>query len=156
LLNIVLWPSYDYGTQKWIGLSRGFMIELTVADFALLRDLRPRIKSSVELPGENVTHYELFRIEDVPDVQDGAIIIDRAPDATARRYLNSLVDKRRLDDLAGGWILGSNMKSGNVDLELKRILQRPRAYQMAALLKLDWFSHQHATSAVTPAMISGH
>ena len=35
-------------------------------------------------------------------------------------------------------------------------MQRPRAYQISILLGYDWFTHQHAKSAVTPSMISGH
>ncbi len=158
LLGIVLWPTYDQATHKWVGPAQKFMWDLTRVDFELLRDLRPTLKGPLELANEKTTHYEMFRLEDEEDAEDKVTgqRVDRSVDVTLRRYLTSLADKRRVDDLVGGYVLGLHSKSGNVDLEMKRFFQRPRAYQMAVLMGETWFTHQHAKSAVTPAMISGH
>jgi hypothetical protein len=73
-----------------------------------------------------------------------------------RKYLETVLEPPKVDDLVGGFLRGVAAKAGNVDLEIKQDMQRPRAYQMAFLLDQDWFTHQDAKSAVTPSMISGH
>lgn len=158
-MNRVLWPRYDHKTHAWVGAARDMMLDLTRIDFELMRELRPLIKAQVQLKGEAPTHYELFQLEDIDEDLNDKVTgfrLDRTMRASLRRYLAGNLDKRRTDDIVGGFNLGLGSKAGNTDLEFKRFFQRPRPYQMAVLMDERWFTHQHAKSAVTPAMISGH
>jgi hypothetical protein len=157
ILTTVLWPRYDYDAGAWVGAAAGPMRSLTMADFGLLQSLRPVLETTAGHLQEPVRHHVLFEIEDRGESSaEAAAGIDRSLDRTLRLYLSGKTDQATIDTLANGYLAGLGRKSGSVDLQLKQHLQRPRAYQMAGLLGQRWFTHQHATSAVTPAMISGH
>jgi hypothetical protein len=94
--------------------------------------------------------------EDDPRNETGASLDDRSLDKTLRLYLSGIADAGAVEYLAKNLLKGLGGKSGSVDLQLKRFFQRPRAYQMAYLMGEDWFTHNHAKSAVSPALISGH
>ena len=157
LLSHVLWPRYDKPTKSWIGSATKSMHQLTLADFELLKVLRPRLSDSAGPPVAQMSKKDLFILEDIKrDPQTGLRLSDRGPDLSLRKYLETVLEPAKVDDLVGGFLDGVNAKAGNVDLEMKLDMQRPRAYQMALLLDQDWFTHQDARTAVTPSMISGH
>jgi hypothetical protein len=158
LLSHVLWPKFDPVEQKWCGPAETMMLELTLADFELFKSLRGIIWRDAGLPGQQINHYHLFQIEDQEDAVDeqGVVRLKRSLETTLRKYLAGILDNALTDDIANGYLLGLGSKSGNVDLDTKIDMQRPRAYQMSFILGITGFTHQHATSAVTPSMISGH
>jgi hypothetical protein len=153
-----LWPRYDLHAAAWTGRATALMESLTIADFELLQILRRRIGDDVPLPDGPLGNKYLFRIEDEADVVDAStkFQIDRSADATLYQYLIGCLSDRQARALSSNYIAEMAKKAGNVDLEMKVFLQRPRAYQIAYMLNQNWFSHNHAKSAVTPAMISGH
>lgn len=155
LLSRVLWPRYRNGA--WEGPAMKFMDAITDQDFELLKILRPKIDEQLTLGSEAISQYRLFIIEDESDAVDagGTVRLDRSVDATLRKYLANKAEAPIIEQLASGYIAGIGAKAGIVDLDLKNDMQRPRAYQVAFLKGIP-FSHQHAKSAVTPSMISGH
>jgi hypothetical protein len=157
LLSHVLWPRFDKPTQSWIGPAVETMRRLTLADFELLKVLRPRLDQNTNPPVKPMLQKDLFILEDVKtDPQTGVKLSDRGPDLSLRKYLEDVLESSKLDELVGNFLAGVGAKAGNVDLEMKQDMQRPRAYQVAVLLEQDWFTHQDARTAVTPSMISGH
>ena len=151
LINIVLWPTYDHAAGKWTdGPAVALMQPLTEADFRLLLKLRRVLDESV---GERA----LFIMEDLSSVVDsGKVVLERGLPRTLRQYLDSHAGTTAIESLAQGYLRGVVAKSGHFGLEVKRLLQRPRAYQMSKIMGVAGFSSEDANSAVTPAMISGH
>lgn len=160
LLGETLWPRYDAKGKTWKGAARAWMHDITLTDFSLFPSLMALMSQNEELPDKtSIPQIQLFQLEDEADAKDdnGRIVLDRSIDASLRLYMADLLPKEALDTLAAAYLTeGVGPKAGNVDLEIKRDMQRPRAYQIAFLLDKDDFSHHHAKSAVTPAMISGH
>jgi hypothetical protein len=156
LLSHVLWPRFD--NDGWVGPACEFMDELTRADFELFKVLRPIINTSAHLAQGPVPQLELFVLEDEESVLDahGTVIVARGPAVSLRRYLSQILPADAADAFAGAYLSGVHAKAGNVDLEIKRDMQRPRAYQMAFIIGEHWFTHHRAKSALTPSMISGH
>jgi hypothetical protein len=163
LLGEVLWPRWIPG-GGWRGSARAIMHELTLADFALFQDLRPEFDKDANLPGGvQIAQGRLFRCEDEEDARDpfrpngdNAIKLDLSVDVTLDKYLQAVLDDIRRAAFVKVYLTGLGNKAGNVDLELKPLMQRPRAYQMAFILGRLEFSNHQAKSALTPSMISGH
>lgn len=159
LLAQTLWPRWEPKTG-WVGAAASGMHALTLADFELFPNLRSQMKRDEVLPGGvRIAQTKLFQLEDEADAKDpatGEVKVDRSLDASLRLYLSKVVDSPTLEAIVGGYLPGLGYKSGNVDLEVKRDMQRPRPYQIAFLLGNGDFTHNHAKSAVTPSMISGH
>lgn len=160
LLGETIWPRYDARKKIWKGAAEAWMHETTLADFAIFPDLLAKMAEDEALPdGTKMAQLKLFRLEDEADAKNdnGEVVLDRSIDATLRLYLAGQLTKAEIDELAKDYIPeGVGRKAGNVDLEIKRDMQRPRPYQIAILLDQHAFSHRHAKSAVTPSMISGH
>jgi membrane-associated phospholipid phosphatase len=160
LLGETLWPRYDARNKAWRGAAQAWMHETTLADFSIFPDLLALMSKDEQLPdGTRIPQLKLFRLEDEADAKDdnGKIVLDRSIDASLRLYLAGQLTKDEIDELAGLYIPeGVGRKAGNVDLEIKRDMQRPRPYQIAFLLDRHDFAHRQAKSAVTPSMISGH
>jgi hypothetical protein len=156
LLSAVLWPRYIKAERRWSGPATAFMHDLTLADFGLFPGLRALIETEAGIGGE-VTHLALFQIEDERDVLDGKgnIVQDLNVDATLRKYLRGKANPLQVYDVVTGYIDRLATRAGNIDLDLKVDMQRPRAYQVSWMLGID-FTHQQAKSALTPSMISGH
>ncbi len=153
-----LWPRYDPHAAAWVGRAASLMERLTHADFELLKVLRAKIVEEVPLPDGPLGNKYLFRVEDEADAIDPStkFQLDRSADATLHQYLLGCISDRQARMLSSTYVVDMGKKAGNVDLEMKLYLQRPRAYQTAYMMGQTWFSHNHAKSAVTPAMISGH
>ncbi len=150
-----LWPTFENGS--WVGVSTAKMEDLTRVDFALMSALRPVLDTDMTLGGRAVKHRELFTHEDVPSERHAnVVVVEHSPTKTVRLYLEGHCDAATTNALAGGYLAGVSGKAGSVDLDWKRFFQRPRPYQMSFIMGETWFSHAHAKSAVSPAMISGH
>ncbi len=159
LLAQTLWPRWEPKTG-WVGAAAADMHALTLADFELFHSLRPQMQGDEVLPGGAlIAQIKLFQLEDEADAKDPAtdeVKVDRSLDASLRLYLAGVVDQATLNTIVEGYLTGLGRKSGNVDLEIKRDMQRPRPYQIAFMLGEERFAHNYAKSAVTPSMISGH
>jgi hypothetical protein len=145
LLATVLWPRYDPSTASWQGIAVDKILELTAADFKLLRELRQLHDATVTVGLAATVHSTLMLIEDDNRLQE-----------TLRQYLTGNCAPAIVERHERTYLPGLSRKAGTVDLQMKRIFQRPRAYQMAFMMGEEWFSHQHAKGAVSPALISGH
>jgi len=149
-LETLIWPQYLRDQKKWKSPPNADLIH---ADFdimkGLVKELDSRIKGITRPkdPNETPTHLVLFKEEDNPN------------DFFGTRY-------ERYDDTFPPWLMtglgdllfyGLNHRLGCLQLQLKEIFQRPRAYQVAHLLcPPDSFEHRYSNLANTPAFISGH
>lgn len=156
IITTVLWPIYDFGTRTWQGAAASRMRGLTEADFHLLEALRPVLKTEVPNVAGH-THFEMFQLEDHgEDKLDHEAGVDRGVDKTLRSYLEGRADKLTIDTLASWVEAGMLRKAGSFPVQVKRYLQRPRAYQVSDSLGHSWFTHHQALQSPSPSMISGH
>jgi hypothetical protein len=138
-----LYPRYYGGTCGAVDV--GLLLD---ADFTLLRDLRDYhllpIKSMYPTP---VMHRDMFLEED-DDAIDFATRYERYDPTLPAHVLKGLPDM-----LSGGIA----DKVGTLDLLLKAVFQRPRAYQIA-LIQKRWevFTYAWARSGNSPSLVSGH
>lgn len=151
-----LWPMFDRPSGTWRGGAAETAIALTEADLELLEPLRLHLTSPIEARGVGAMHREFF------DEEDG-FVIDVAATPPSFRPVGSSYAK--YDDLLPPGIVlkirtafrGDGIKaSGELDLQLKQYLQRPRAFQVAALFGRNAYTYQWAKSAVSPSLVSGH
>jgi len=149
LLSKILWPRYVRADHAWKGAARKIMHDLTMTDFRLIQALRLKIDEDAGISSRNITHKELFFIED-------EVLLDKGPHISLKIYLSGKASDDIIDKLSEGYLSGVSSKCGMVDLDVKVDMQRPRAYQMAWLLDREGFTYEHAKSAVSPSMISGH
>lgn len=145
----VLWPCFDAGTGTWQGTAAKAMLSLTTVDLSLMAKLAAHLSLPATLDGKplDLTHLKAFEIEDEPRPSDPRY-------ASLDAYLPKLVPEA-LEALKNA-IKQHLVDLGPAPLRLKELMQRPRAYQVALLLGLKDFRYQHARSAVSPSMISGH
>lgn len=144
-----LWPRFDPVSGSWVGAAVKMMLGLTKADLTLMATLAAHLPLPATLDGKplDLTHLKAFEIEDEPRPSDpryaslDAYVPRLPPEAV--ELLKSAI-KQHLVDL------------GPAPLRLKESLQRPRPHQVAYLLGFSDFRCQHARSAVSPSMISGH
>jgi hypothetical protein len=158
IITTLLWPVYDFDTRTWQGAASTRMHGLTEADFRLLGALRPVLKTDVPNLAKPVSHFEMFQLEDhAEDKLDRDAGVDRGVDRTLRSYLEGrTTDKLTIDTLAGWVESGMLRKAGSLPVQVKRYLQRPRAYQVSDSLGHSWFTHHQALQSPSPSMISGH
>jgi len=157
IILTLLWPVYDFDSRSWQGAATTLMHGLTEADFRLLQVLRPVLRTNVPNLANPVSHFEMFQLEDhAEDKLDREAGVDRGVDRTLRSYLENRADQLTIDTLAR-WV-GSGMlrKAGSLPVQLKRYLQRPRAFQVSDSLGHSWFTHHQALQSPSPSMISGH
>jgi hypothetical protein len=141
-LGSFLWPRFD-GSQ-WIGSAKSEMDALTRADLTLMASLSPQLKQTI--PGTTTTHERLFLAED-PKPPNLAGFLHYAPQAPVK-----------LAKQFDSWLLqGGGDMARPVSLNLKRRMQRPRPYQVALQLGIQpVLAYRAASSATSPAMVSGH
>jgi hypothetical protein len=141
-LATFLWPRYSGG--QWVGAAPD-PEALTRADLALLRRMWPILQQPISA-ASTVTHRTMFLVED-PEPPSVSGFLHYAPAAPA-----GLLEHFRDDLLAGG-----AQMARPVSRNLKRRMQRPRPYQCALMLRmLDGFDYLAASSATSPALVSGH
>jgi hypothetical protein len=139
------WPLYVQG--QWVGRARLNAVELTRTELGLIAEFRDARagRRVVDKELSEVRHFHLFDDEDAGRWTK-----------TLLRYCPSL--REAGDSLEETLMLGMASRGGMLDLRLKAVLQRPRAYQMALILGMTGgaFRHREARSALTPSSISGH
>lgn len=158
LLNDVLWPSWQVAAGAtvggWVGPSAARMDLLTKADLEILKEIRTdgpkrpidqRLRSPLRRPG-GFTHGQFFLAED--DAKLGESYEEY--DATGK------VPGSAVRAMFTGDPTAHSRKLGNVPLEFKNRLQRPRPYQAALLTGLAGFTWTMAKTSMTPAIPSGH
>jgi hypothetical protein len=140
-----LWPSYDpQDPNRW---NTQHVADLLEADFTVLSVLR----ENFELPIDSryptqVLHSARFVEEDDGTTPFGSNYIFYDPELPEEFY----------GELPGVFSSGMADKVGTLDLQLKRIFQRPRAHQVALLQDRLSFSYRWARTGNTPSMVSGH
>jgi hypothetical protein len=139
-----LWPAYQPGRDTWNTES---IAQLLDTDFRLLAQLHPYLGHPINgaFP-TTVTHRDFYAQEDDVKVLFGS---------GYERYdpLLPLEVRLQLPDAINKGIV---RKSGNLDLLLKQVFQRPRAYQVAFLLGRSDYHGLEAKAGNTPSMVSGH
>jgi hypothetical protein len=157
IVTTLLWPTYDFETLSWQGPATSRIAGITESDFHMLEALRPNLRLNVPGVATPISHFEMFQLEDRAEnkleLEAG---VDRGVDKTLRYYLEGRADKLTIDTLAKWIESGMLRKAGSLPMQLKRSLQRPRAYQISDCLGYSWFTHHQAMSSVSPSMISGH
>jgi hypothetical protein len=148
LINETLWPSWDEAGLKWVDANFDRMKELTEADFRgfepLLAegalDKRPSTPvSAASIP----THRQYFLDEDTAKLGERYFFYDTTlPSTELDLFLSDLRDTLR-------------QKAGSISIQIKTIVQRPRAYQVAKLMGRTHHFELAATS-MTSSMSSGH
>src|ERR1019366_205535 len=139
-----LWPRFS-ASQGWCGTSIASMTLLTETDFLLLKDIRLLLEKPVSTKSPT-THREFFENEDTQAKPFGSMHGNYDPTLPFR-----LAEK--LTRVAV-WNLGA--KAGTAAPQLKCILQRPRAYQLAAMWGREDFLCDRAISSDSPSLCSGH
>ncbi len=143
-ISFLIWPSYERKSEVWDNV---FISKLLDADFRLLADLRGNLEMPIKgIFPTTVLHDDLFTDED-----DGGIHFG----AGYERY-DATLTALQLKSLPTIFASGIANKVGTLDLQLKRVFQRPRAHQVAFLQQRKDFSYRWARTGNTPSMVSGH
>jgi hypothetical protein len=139
-----LWPRFCQG-QGWCGDSADSMVPLTETDLVLMKDIRKLFEKPASSHSP-CTNRELFENEDTQAKPFGSMHANYDPTLPFR-----LLEKM---PRVAMWSLGS--KAGTAAPQIKRILQRPRGYQIAALWGRSDFVCDRAISSDSPSICSGH
>jgi hypothetical protein len=138
----LIWPIYKPGA--WTDATVGPMLE---ADFTLLRQLRHYNGFPIDsVNPTTVQHREFFDQEDNSSIAFG----------TGYERYDPTLSSHVMQSLPIVLTTGIVDKVGSLDLQLKLIFQRPRAYQVAFLQRRQGFTYQSAATANTPSLVSGH
>jgi hypothetical protein len=143
-IDNLIWPAFVPGRDRW---NTPHVHELNDADFTLMKPLRRQMDTPINAAvPTTVLHHHLFLEEDDESGNFGNQYerYDPAAPKEVRESLRSTIRK------------GIVAKSGSLDLQLKQIFQRPRAYQVAFIQGRKGFSHIDAITAHTPSLVSGH
>jgi len=141
-IGLLVWPVYAPGA--WTDATVGRMLD---ADFELLAQLRHYIGFPIE--GVNPTivqHWDFFDDEDDRTIAFG----------TGYERYDPTLPSEVVKCLPNVLTTGIVDKVGSLDLQLKIIFQRPRAYQVAFLQAREGFTYQSAATANSPSLVSGH
>lgn len=137
-----LWPRFVSG--GWQGKAKSHMETLTREDLRLMGPMFDLLDQSP--PGVTPKHDAFFTIEDA-----------RPPNAAGFLHYAPLVPRRWLLHFDRLLLEGGRELAHPVSINLKRRMQRPRAYQSAMMLAPgDAFRYRAASSATSAAMVSGH
>lgn len=142
-LTTLLWPEFDKEAGDW---KSPVPHALNLADLDLMDALKVNLTLPIKGGGkEPPTHEVMFHEEDDEDVLFGT---------NYQRYDPGLPRHLAYDMKEILWT-GCSRKLGALHIQLKDKLQRPRAHQVALILKrpLAWI---FPLTGGTPAMISGH
>lgn len=148
LINVTLWPQWDETSANWLNGDAAKMQAITLADFELFA----KIQNSGILDRQPVSpiaamsipsHRQYFVDEDTGKLGERYYFYDtKLPTAQLEKIIPDL--RQTLKD-----------KAGSVSIQIKQMLQRPRAYQVAKL-----FGQEHrfelAATSMTSSMSSGH
>ena len=152
LMRDAVWPIWDEQSLQWVGNARDNMLALTLADLEILLKLRagpdtlalntkPDAKPrAIDCP----LHFAFFKEEDPGNIFQSYLAYDRT------------LDSKLPQTFASAFFAGLSAKCSSTQLQYKTRFQRPRAYQMALLLRKTDFNLEEAISSMTSSMISGH
>lgn len=142
-LEAMLWPTYDPAQGTW---SRPPDPALMDADFTLMASLKSQLDEPIRgRAAVETKHRVLFDEED-----DDYLLFGHK----FERYDPGLPQYLR-DGLTHIFLNGYERKLGTLHLQLKRLFQRPRPYQVA-LIQSRSFEHLRSRVASTPSLVSGH
>jgi hypothetical protein len=143
-IDTMLWPAYEKTGASW---SSPAVAKLLDADFKLLSDLHENLGLPIKSRyPTKVVHNDLFLEEDDASIEFGSHY---------ERY-DPKLPPHCLKDFTNALIAGMADKVGTLDLQLKQVFQRPRAYQVAFLQNRTNFSYRWARTGGTPSLVSGH
>jgi hypothetical protein len=141
-IGLLIWPAYAPGA--WSDATVGRMLD---ADFDLLAQLRHFIGYPIDsVNPTTVQHWDFFDEEDSRTVAFG----------TGYERYDPTLPNHVIQCLPNILTTGIVDKVGSLDLQLKLIFQRPRAYQVAFLQGRQGFTYQSAATANTPSLVSAH
>jgi hypothetical protein len=109
----------------------------------LCQAIHPHLEDMV--PGTTQTHRAMFRQEDPSGGTPGLLITSY----TSFPF-------RIAEKIPAIMSASLDAKAAPAAPQLKTVLQRPRPYQMALLLRIDNYRWLRATSADSPSMVCGH
>ena len=161
-LNRVLWPSWDPVRGEWIDCpALELMHPLTRADLTLLDHMAQTmplrglqaVTNSPSLQPDAFSHREMFIIEDNRqlDGEDST----RSFASFYKMYDKDLPDKTAAE-VSPLWFNAVSRKMSKLGHQIKDVLQRPRAYQMAFRTGDFGFFHEEGRTSQTPSMCSNH
>jgi hypothetical protein len=144
VIDTMLWPVYQKGGASW---STPHVAKLFDADFALLLRLGEDLILPIDgfYPSRKV-HNDFFKEEDDANIEFG----------TSYEQYDPTWPAHCLKGLTSVLIAGMADKVGTLDLQLKQVFQRPRAYQVALLQGRGDFAYRWARTGNTPSLVSGH
>jgi hypothetical protein len=138
----LIWPIYAPGA--WTPATVGPILD---ADFELLARLRHYIGFPIDsVNPTTVQHRDFFDEEDSRSIAFG----------TGYERYDPTLPSQVIQCLPTVLTTGIVDKVGSLDLQLKLIFQRPRAYQVAFLQGRQGFTYQSAATANTPSLVSAH
>jgi hypothetical protein len=152
IMRDVVWPLWDEEHLQWHGRARDIMLPLTLADLEILLKLRtgPGPLAINTVPDSRPRaincplHFAFFKEEDPGNIFQSYAFYDRT------------LDPKLPQIFAGAFFAGLAAKCSSTQLQFKTRFQRPRAYQMALLLRKPEFNLEEAVSSMSPSMVSGH
>jgi hypothetical protein len=141
-IDTLIWPKYAQGA--WTDARVGRILD---ADFTLLAELRPCMGLPIDSVFPTIVqHADFFKEEDDSNIGFG----------TSYRRYDPTLPSQVIESLPTVLTAGIVDKVGSLDLLLKLVFQRPRAYQVAFLQGRRGFTYQSAATANTPSLVSGH
>jgi hypothetical protein len=148
LINDFLWPQWDVASSSWLNGNHSDMMTLTLADFKLFSEIE---HSGVfyDQPVSPVgaasipSHREYFEDEDTGQF------------ANRYHFYDTTLPSGRLAKIVPDFKEILKKKTGSVSIQIKQLLQRPRAYQIAEMLGRG-HKYELATTSMTSSMSSGH
>lgn len=148
LINATLWPQWDTSASAWMNPNPAAMEALTLSDFSMfdethksgVLDAQPASPlAAASIP----THRQYFVDEDTAKLGDRYYFYD------------TTLPSSQLDKVSTDLRAALKEKAGSVSIQVKHLLQRPRAYQVAKVLGREHRLELAATS-MTSSMSSGH
>jgi hypothetical protein len=141
-IGSLIWPKYAPGA--WSDATVGRILD---ADFALLKELRHYIGYPIKSVSPTIVqHGDFFKEEDDTNIAFGS----------SYKHYDPTLPAQVSECLPTVLTAGIVDKVGSLDLLLKLVFQRPRAYQVAFLQGRKGFTYQSAASANSPSLVSGH
>jgi hypothetical protein len=151
-----LWPVFDLNAGVWRGSATESAIALTVADFNLLDQLRVSLPKPIHARGPGETHRYFFNEEDGFTIDSSGATPRFAPVGWSYGKYDNLLPATIVDKVRRAFAREGIHASGELDIQLKQLLLRPRAYQVAMIFGRSSYDYQWAKSAVSPSLVSGH
>lgn len=140
----MVWPIFDSTNSVWKAREVSTLFD---ADFALLDSLHSHLLLPIKgVFSTTVTHSDLFTEEDDRTIGFG---FDYA------RY-DPTLEPLAANQFRGLVRAGYINKVGTLDLQMKRVFQRPRPWQMALIQNRTAYRYRVAATADTPSLVSGH